>query len=774
MNRLASQVILPFVVLMIGCLGGLYLVFGPVLLQPNDYLLGAGGDGLKTYYSSIFFVKYVEGFTHHGLGYPFGNHSLYADLNPLLSIIFRWLDGIVGVSPYIVGLTNLTIIVSFFPAVWLMFLILRRTKLPVWWSVVFSLIIIFLTPHTHRFTGYYALSYVFFIPLMWYVLLRMEEGRYYRWLGAYIGSVVILSFAHPYYFLIGIGFLLSWLLIKAIQSPAYFAKHKKQLLITVLLSFLPAIFLKSWEWTTTETPTDFIKTPYGFFEYLTGLEGIFLPSGGYVFELIQNLKSNFVPAEMEGRHYVGLPGLLFLGFFLLNFVNKIRRKQFRRIRYPIIPNTLRPALFASILLLIPASGVLFKLMPFLADWLGFVRQFRSPGRLGWPFYHTYMVLCVWTLYTLFRSLRIRQRKLMGWGLVTVCIVGWLVAAHGNFTPRRNHFLKNRISNKCPEFRSDYLGILTQNGYGPQDFQALLMLPYFHVGSEKISISNWYGSFHGMSISKNTGLPLLNNYVARAPLTSALQSIQLVADPLIPKVLPEKLPSSNPILLVYEKKKTDFRPMEQLLIKRSKPLFKFKKNQYSILDISAFSDTRQEKINAFRQRKDSLISFPNQVYADNPLSTFLMNGYGDAFFEGDSLGAKATSFPYKGPMHLFEDLIPNGVTGRKYEVSCWVKIDRQSNYLPYLQVRQFKEGKEIDRSEVPMKELSDIYESWLRASVTFELLDTNEKVLIRCGGEHLTFDQLMIKPANAEVYQILPGNRLMYNNYYLGEINPAIP
>jgi hypothetical protein len=85
---------------------------------------------------------------------------------------------------------------------------------------------------------------------------------------------------------------------------------------------------------------------------------------------------------------------------------------------------------------------------------------------------------------------------------------------------------------------------------PDDFQAILPLPYFHLGTDKFAIHGSEASFHqSYNLAFTTGLPLLANHTTRASVGSAMHHVQLLSSPLIARTLLTRLPSEKPILLL---------------------------------------------------------------------------------------------------------------------------------------------------------------------------------------------------------------------------------
>jgi hypothetical protein len=84
--------------------------------------------------------------------------------------------------------------------------------------------------------------------------------------------------------------------------------------------------------------------------------------------------------------------------------------------------------------------------------------------------------------------------------------------------------------------------LSEAGKKPGDFQAILALPMFHVGSEKFWLSTNSSLWQGLRASYETGLPMIDGYMGRIGLSKAMRIIQLISNPKIEKEIIQDLPS----------------------------------------------------------------------------------------------------------------------------------------------------------------------------------------------------------------------------------------
>ncbi|MCB0838578.1 MAG: hypothetical protein KDD99_18025, partial [Bacteroidetes bacterium] len=111
MERIKKYI--PSFILVLGGLAVLYAGFGKALTRPNVYVLGKGFDAWKNYFTPAWYIKYDSGFWFTGMNYPFGEHVLFTDNQPLISWVLGFVNQhIVDISAYTVGILNTLIFLS--------------------------------------------------------------------------------------------------------------------------------------------------------------------------------------------------------------------------------------------------------------------------------------------------------------------------------------------------------------------------------------------------------------------------------------------------------------------------------------------------------------------------------------------------------------------------------------------------------------------------------------------------------------------------------------
>lgn len=740
----------PIIFLMLFTLLGVMLWFGPAFFNPNEYLFSGAGDGLRAYYATEYFLTWGDGVYQKNLLYPHGIHQLYVDMNPLLSNLMKSIQSFADIQPYTKGIMNTLMMLAFFPTAIFTYLLLRKTHIPVKTAIVFALLITFMSPQIRRVTGHYPLSYSFFIPVIWLILLKIQENLHtLKWMVIFSLITIIFTFMHPYYFLIAGAFLVSFLFVHLLQNWSEKKQYLSLYLQGIFFALLPGILIKIWEVATTRGPADYVAQPYGFLNYMAGFESVFLPS----LEPFSSVWNYILPVrklDMEGYAYVGLPGLVLLFFLVGRIIYLWRKKYSSRILKPVLPFPLQTTAWAAALLLIPAFAYPFQLFPSLLDYIP-VAQFRSMGRLAWVFYFVFMVLCSWYVYAGYRALTIRGKSWAGRMVILIVCFSWGLAAWSLAKAERKSILNNHES-VFPERHTDFSDLLETEGFTSEDFQAIIALPFFHIGSEKLQANHWFSNRYAFAVSQNTGLSMVNFSAARAPLSAALQAVNLVSHPWIEKPFFESIPDRRPLLLVYSGEGLSIG--EKHLLDHAELILKKDGIQLFSLPLTAFDFDTKPVMNEWKIQKDSL-HHHNGLFLSAPTEAV----YWQPEVRELEASAKFATL-YEGNLSVQWDQV-------SMEASVWIKSDIESNYLSHINVKQYKDGNLIDWQKKIIVETKDVDKDWIRAKIPFVLHGPGTKLVLDTRSRHLEIKSLLIRPENIDVVKFPERDScMMINNYFI--------
>jgi len=577
--------------------------FGEIILHPDEFLFGPSGDGLKNYFSVAYQVIHGDGLWFNGMLYPYGDHLIFADGQPLLTKILQFfIEPDVSNGPKIIAIMNLLMIGSLVITAWCIHRLLVWNYVNPWFTVPFALAIAFLSPQIGRFTGHYALGYTFFVPMSWLLIASFSRSKW-PWLIALITSAFVFAFGflHPYYLFIFVVFLGSIIGWETILKHFQFLEVERMLpkLFTLIVPLLAFMLYNKWVDPYTDRPT----TPGGMYGFMSTFHSVFLPTAQSIQNLfIQYSRGIYRPSSWEGNGFVGfVPTLLALGS-LLTLIKKARRKQWKPFTNPMLPPTLKAVFIPSIIVLLFSMGLFHKLgLNWLSDFIQPLKQFRSLGRLVWVFYY---VLSVWAVFHLYALYRLFKRidngklKLHAKLMIVLSIAIWSFDATLNTNQSRsamtNRSAMEIFTDKCASnWRSAGVNI--------QEYQAILPLPLRLIGSEKISLFNGsHALVLAMNASFSTGLPIIGGAMSRTSLAVTEKTAQLVANPLFPRPILDDLYSDGKLLLLHSKESLS--TAEARLINLGELVFS--NNDYKIYSVS---------LKEIRQTYDDLQTIPDSVY-----------------------------------------------------------------------------------------------------------------------------------------------------------------
>lgn len=643
--------------------------YGDILPHLNQYYLGSGGDGIKNYYTLLYHVQYDSTYSHfEGMNYPFGEQVVFTDNQPLLSNTMRWVSrNITDVSGYGVGAINLAMLLSIVFCALFLYLFGVRLKLPPWYAALLAIGLALFSPQVHRMGGHYALSYGFVIPLILWLAHRFWEKPLPRRSLALGLTVFFLAGLHFYYFAIGAFFLSLFLGLRWLGEPNW-----KNLLKTAghfaLQILLPFVLLNLWFWLT-DPVSDRPSSPYGFLffraTWKTSFLPLFFPHGDWLKPFF-NL--NWI--NWEGIAYVGLVASLmtvFLGGLGIRFLIK---RQWNRVLAPTGDPFLDRIVLAGGLLLLFSFGIPFVWgLEHLIDSTGPLKQFRGIGRFSWIFFYVGNLGAFYWLYHRLRALESRKKGMI-W-LLTLPLL--ILFVEGTLFSNKTKYSTNRIEAlESKGIPADHW----MQSVAHSDFQAILPLPYYHVGSENFWMDPQAEILPKTLIaSLQSGLPLMSVHMSRTSLEQTFTNLQLILDPVEPLALLDTLPDDRPLLLWIDKAAINDYPRQQALLELAQPLWDSEDVSLFALPIAALGERRKQRLE--QQKRVAMESRPIN------LEGWTSTGQNDAFIyisfdENKSEKTFLGSGAYVGSTNVYNTVysatLPPGFPG-DYVFSCWVYIKK---------------------------------------------------------------------------------------------------
>ncbi|MDX2171849.1 MAG: hypothetical protein SFY56_01935 [Bacteroidota bacterium] len=488
-----------------------FIYLKEVFLNANSILSTVGGDSTKNYFTFIYhIVNDKSALNFSGLNYPFGEHLVYTDCQPLLTFILRLLP---FTQNYLIGILHLLILFSYVVTPCIYFKIFRLFHVNALIAFLSGLAIVILSPQLMRIGGHFGLSYGCCIPLLIYFLIKysLKPSR-----KIYIAVLIynfLLFFIHPY---MGMGLCLLTLLYLALFKLVAKINWGKWLTATLLMGLMPIILFKVFMFITDKhvERSDF---PFGADVYVSNVPCVFVSYFGGPFEHFMKQIIKVGNREWEGVAYVG-----FFANFLIVLVAILALVFFRKYRF----NKIALVLFlCGIIMLLFSFGLHTQLLKSLNIEIVALNQFRSPGRFAWFFYYILPIFLIVSLNKLFTDLF--NKNSLKWMIpIALLFLSFnLLEGHyynrmmfGNAFKVKNVFNYNLLSdaekkliNKVKEIKP----------------QAILPMPFYHYGSEVIDRSGTDLCYISMLVAYHCNLPIIGAHLSRTSVPESVEEIGLL-------------------------------------------------------------------------------------------------------------------------------------------------------------------------------------------------------------------------------------------------------
>ncbi|MCB9185145.1 MAG: hypothetical protein H6601_00195 [Flavobacteriales bacterium] len=740
MFRFEKHVFFSALAVVLLAVGVCFRFFGDIILHADEFLFGAWGDGLKNYFTVAYQVIHGDGLWFNGMLYPFGDHIIFADGQPLLTKVLQFfIEPDVNNGPKIIAIMNLLMIGSLVITAWCVHRLLVWNYVGTWFAIPFSLTIAFLSPQVARFGGHYALGYTFVIPLGWLLIASFSRSKW-PWLIAVLSSFFALGvgFLHPYYlfiFVIFLGAVLGWeLIINRFQ----FAKVG-QLIPRIFTLLVPLVLFMLYQHSV-DPYTDRPTSPGGMFSHMATFQSVFTP----VYDPFYNLFHSyffriFIPSSWEGNAYIGLVASFtaFASIFVL--AKRAISRRWKLLTHPVLPPTLKDGLIPAIIVLLFAMGLFHRLgLHWLSDFISPIKQFRSLGRIAWVFYYVFSVWVVYHLYVLFRHFRSLHKGKYTYHItvvVTVCAFVWMLDAIVNIKYHKALML-NR--NAVESFSNKYVSDWQAAGVNISDHQAILPLPMQLVGSEKIGLENGQKSLlHAMKGSFSSGLPIIGGAMSRTSLNVTEKTAQLVADSLFPRPILDEMRDDLKLLLLQSDEPLNRE--EQRLISLSQPVFSC--NEYKLYSVS---------IDEIKYAYAEMVVIPDSVnYSE---MNFLKPNCAEKI--EDRLWT-AETYRVESGCRFIDSTFQDSVL---LNISYWVKVDPNEELLPN---RVFDCNQEW-RISGTIGSKPELLDGWLLVSENLQM-EAGKHHVFMTDARPGTVSRIMLRNAEETVYHRSEDGTVFINN-----------
>lgn len=746
-----------------------------IVLEPWHIVPGMGGDGIKNIFTYLYHCIYEKGVMFQGMNYPYGEHIVYTDGQPLLSVTLASMhvtaNTALAVLWWLIGLSYVLCIVYNYR-------ILTHFRVAPSVAIAFAGLISVLSPQIFRIGGHYALSYLCVVPMLFYWTIKYNELQ----LKTYCVYIFILgiasAFIHPYFSAVVLIWVSSYILgyfIFIRESVAAKIKHSLPIVLSMLMVFAIMALLMA----VTDPVKDRPKVPHGILSYTTNFNDIFTSISSPIWQYADEhhmLRDIFphVSTGGEGFTYVGVIVTIVLILSLFTaIVYKVRKLPNGSVvgRHKFSPIWL----FMAFGVLIFCMGIPFIWnMEWLLDYVSLLRQFRTLGRFAWIFYYIITVYGVVALYSFYTWTVIKKKAFIGYIVLALSIFIWSYDASGNVQFARN-VAKNAPGNYDDFFLTkgqNWESFLAEHHLSKKDFQGILILDFFHVGSEKL----WVGEVGahltiGITASLQLHLPIVDVMMSRTSLSQTEKQVKIAGGPFAEKPMLTDIKSDKPLLLI----KYGHKPLstdQQYLLSAADSIGSF-------LDCGIYAFYPQRQLANDRKQLDSVNKIVPYLRAGSDTCigcngdyyvNHLDNGHADEHLFG--MGA----VPHIAGDDSIIATIPikpqtdNG----EYEFSAWFLLSDKDFASPCVYLESVDSaGNTLETPGMNVKWSTDNHGLWFRGSLYFRLKAACRTIRCKLVNEpnpnYKIMDEIQLRPSDALIISKAADGNVMANNHLIKKV-----
>ena len=753
----------------------IYFFYGDILKSPNDYMFSNHGDGIKNYFTYSYHISHNNSYTNfEGMNYPYGESHLYTDCHPILSSLFKVISEYFPFfDTHSVGILNVLMVLSIFCLFLVLYLLFVELNLNRWIGVLFTITITVLAPQVFRFEGHFALSYLFAIPISWLLYLKcvnptQTKVRKYVFIGFLMLNNIFWLFIHAYLGMIILSFLISLIAINFFIEFKHYRSWMPSvmMLLTILLPISVFLIYENL----IDLHSNRTMNPSGFLLKNAELDDLFVPYYKPFRPILDDLTGNIIKQNWEARSYVGLVNTLLLLFILvvsiISCFNQIIREKLKLV---FNNKRINESLVASIIVLLFAFAFPFKQFPELLECFPIFKSFRATGRFTWPFYFCFSVFSYYFFCKVWDLLK-KSHQFLGIGLIALIFIlnfSEGLVAHVD--------VSSRLTSQKNIFKIEHLSKSHKNiieVIEPDDYQAIISLPFFYYGSESYARPRQNESvINTLSLSYHTGIPCMSTNLTRTSIDESKKIIQILSPTFYDKEIKNDIIDERPFLVI--KSGSDFTKYEKSIISRSQIIHQEKDieilsltkdallnfdNAEIIEIISEYSD-KNIVLNGFHVSDSTHILYHNDF--DKQKSQIVFEGSGSFESLKKGLNELAVFTP-----NTFEK-------DKEYDLSVWMyngEKDALNLWFRLIVEEHDTDTDQIFRTTIFPEHSEVIYGNWSLIEGVFKIRNPNSSLKVITIGKNnskATFhaDELLIKEKGIDVYKMSSDSSfILHNNH----------
>lgn len=729
---------------------------------PNSKVIEPWGDGYKTYMAFIYHVKYDHTYSHlEAMNYPYGEHVVPGDAQPGLSNAVKFISqNIVDISSYYRGILHFSMLTSLLLCSLFLYLIFQKLKVAPWYAIPIAIALTFMAPQTERMAAHFGLAYPALLPIILYLLLRLEEHWHWKY-SAWIAFVVwFFSSIHFYYFAILIFTITGYFFFSLMQKRDWH-NWKRYALHYGIQVIIPLIFFVIWIFLS-DPVTDRPDKPWGYFAHRARWEGVFLSMSEPLYQWVHLHWVKIREVNSESHAYVGLVAFVASLIFLIRWLKTLLKKP--PYRFESEHRTwVNASFYMGVAILLFSFGLPFTIpgLEKLLDYTGPLQQFRSIGRFAWVFYYVINIMVFAGLYHWgMRGARWRT-AFIGFAAAV------LIYESGTFTNKLDLGLDD-VEEDAPG--KNYNEVPNLNF---KDYQGILPVPYYNIGSDNFW---WHQSgFIGQktaTLAIQTGLPTTGAMLTRTSISQTMNQLQLILEPYRrPKIL-DDFPNKKPLLLAWDSVRLKEYPGKYTRFPADLPLI-YERGELRLykLPLSTFETQIEQRKQLILSNLDSLKLQPTDEFlSTDGVKNFAYQSWDNQKAQQHYLGNGGFEGRAKERNMLFDNTIAAQQPG-DYLISVWMFMGKDLYPRTKLDVVEYNpaDGSEKQHTTWEIKDLVQTFDNngWGLIELQQSLQSPQNKLRLTVFNEELGkaplfFDELLIRPIDTHLYRKTE-NMIWYDN-----------
>jgi hypothetical protein len=493
--------------------------------------------------------------------------------------------------------------------------------------------------------------------------------------------------------------------------------------------------------------------PWGFLVYRAFPESVFLPfTLPYGKFLHSIMKFHYIP--WEGIAYTGLIGTIVFFICAIRIIKNLIKRKFASALQITDNNLLNIFFWASLIGLLYSFGIPFVLgLEFLVDYIGPFKQMRGIARFAWVFYYSINIVAVYFIWNWFKT---KDGKLK-YVILTLSIIWMGYDAYLNSNNKPN--LYKSSFDLWADYNNESPDNQWVNNIDPNKYQAILPLPFYHIGSENYWIDGNCESLKFSSLASiKTGLPIISMSASRTSISQTLKLYSLVLEPYRDLEIIDNLPNSKDILVIkmncQNLKNSEVQllnhatyieptPIGELYCLKIDSIFTLIKNQYKHV---------AEIIDSLNTNSQKQFTFETE---DNIFYSSYDNTKTDEKYYGNGAKVLKTNTYNK----IFADTIAINIPDTSFLVSFWMK-DIDKDLFPRTNLEIFVTNERGDklfyRNQNISTSLVILDGDWglIESEFTLkqgEILDITLWNDLLKKKQNIVIDELLIKPSDLTIF-----------------------